>query len=116
MAIETTIADRGADIDRLQQQAEAEATARDEAASSHLADKAELEVTREKQRERVPGDLLARYDAVRERVGGGVAVGELVDGACTACRIDMPMVEVRELQDGPPLTECPQCRRLLIVG
>jgi predicted nucleic acid-binding Zn-ribbon protein len=115
-AVETAIAERDEVIEQLQRQAEAEATTRDEAASAHLAEKAELEVTRDKQRERIPDALLERYDAVRERVGGGVAVGELVDGACTACRIDMPMVEVRELQDGPPLTVCPECRRLLVVS
>ncbi len=76
---------------------------------------AELEVARDRQREALPAALVARYDATRERLGGGAAVGELVDGQCTACRIEMPMVEARELRDGPPLNECPECRRLLIV-
>ena len=89
--------------------------ARDDAAASHLAERGELKVARDRQREVVPVDLLERYDAVRDRLGGGVAVGELRDGMCTACRIEMPLAEARQLRSGPPLTTCPQCRRLLVV-
>lgn len=90
-------------------------TARDDAAASHLAELGELKVARDRQRETVEDDLLGRYDAVRDRTGGGVAVGELREGMCTACRIELPLAEARELRSGPPLTSCPQCRRLLVV-
>lgn len=90
-------------------------TARDGAAASHLAELGELKVARDRQRGAVENDLLTRYDAVRDRMGGGVAVGELREGMCTACRIELPLAEARELRSGPPLTTCPQCRRLLVV-
>lgn len=89
--------------------------ARDDAAAGHLAEFGELKVQRDREREAVDAGLLARYDAVRERQGGGVAVGELREGMCTACRIELPLAEVNELRSGPPLTTCPQCRRLLVV-
>lgn len=114
-ALETTLSTRQEQIGALEASAAEQETERDEAAASHVAEKAELEVARERQREALPEALVARYDATRTRLGGGAAVGELVDGQCTACRIEMPMVEARELRDGPPLNECPECRRLLIV-
>lgn len=89
--------------------------ARDSAAAGHLAELGELKVARDRQREVVEPELLERYDAVRGRTGGGVAVGELREGMCTACRIELPLAEARELRSGPPLTTCPQCRRLLVV-
>lgn len=91
------------------------AAARDDAAASHLAELGELKVQRDRDRETVDPSLLTRYDAVRERQGGGVAVGELVEGMCTACRLQLPLAEVNELRSGPPLSTCPQCRRLLVV-
>lgn len=88
---------------------------RDTAAQGLLAEKAELEVQAEKQREGIPDELLARYDAKAEKLGG-MAVGELADGMCTACRIEFPYSELNELLDGPDLATCPQCSRLLVVS
>ncbi|MFP5308049.1 MAG: zinc ribbon domain-containing protein [Actinomycetes bacterium] len=90
------------------------AAARDDAAAAILAQKAELEVQRDAERGHLGADLLEDYDRIREK-RGGVAVGELTGNACSACRIEMPMVEVRELRHGDPLTRCPECARLLVV-
>jgi uncharacterized protein len=88
--------------------------ARDEAASGLLAELAELGVTRDRDAAGLPEDLRDRYEQVRARTGG-VAVGKLEGNACSACRIDLSMADVGELHAGPPLTTCPQCRRLLVV-
>lgn len=88
---------------------------RDEAAQQLLAEHAELDVTREDLRSQLGASALEQYDAVRERIPAGVAVGELSGRSCTACRIDLPHAEVNELRDGDPLTTCPNCRRLLVV-
>ena len=93
---------------------ELEAT-RDAAAQTLLAEKAELDVQRDKLRGELGVDALAQYDGVRERIPAGVAVGELSGMSCTACRIDLPHAEVNELRDGDALTTCPNCRRLLVV-
>lgn len=88
---------------------------RDEAAQQLLSERAELDVTREELRGQLGASALEQYDAVRERIPAGVAVGELSGRSCTACRIDLPHAEVNELRDGDPLTTCPSCRRLLVV-
>lgn len=87
---------------------------RDRAAKELLAEAAELAVVRDDQARGLPKDLLTRYEAAAERAGG-TGVGKLVGNACTACRIELSMADVDQLYTGPPLTSCPQCRRLLVV-
>lgn len=89
-------------------------SARDDAAKELLAELGELEAQRIRQANGLPDDLLERYEQVVARTGGA-GVGKLVDNACTACRIQLSMADVGELLAGPPLTTCPQCRRLLVV-
>lgn len=89
-------------------------TARNEAAKGILAELAELRVTRYRQAAELPDDLLKRYETTAARAGG-TGVGRLEGNACTACRLEMSMADVGELYAGPPLTTCPQCRRLLVV-
>lgn len=87
---------------------------RDEAARVLMAEIAELEVRAERQRDPLPTDLLARYDDARGRFGGG-AVGQLDDDRCTACGISLSYADVNALVEGPPLTTCPSCQRLMVV-
>lgn len=86
----------------------------DASAQGLLAELGELRAAREAQATALPPDLLDRYEAAARR-GGGTGVGTLEDNACTACRIALSMADVGELFAGPPLTTCPQCRRLLVV-
>jgi uncharacterized protein len=88
--------------------------ARDEGAKGILAELATLGVERDRHAAALDADLLQRYEQAAERYGG-TGVGKLEDGACTACRIEMSRVDIGKLYAGPPLTTCPQCRRLLIV-
>jgi uncharacterized protein len=62
----------------------------------------------------LPPDLLDRYERAAVR-GGGTGVGVLRGDACSACRITFPMSDINTFLTGPPLTECTQCRRLLVV-
>jgi len=89
--------------------------ARDEAAKEIVAELRELEAQRDAQVGQLDDDLLRRYEGAVERSGGGAGVGRLEGNACTACRIELSMADVGELLDGPPLTTCPQCRRMLVV-
>jgi len=93
--------------------AEAEA-ARDAAAQDLIARIAEVKVRRDPVAASFPADLLARYEKAAAR-GGGTGVGVLQHNACTACRITFPMSEINGYLNGPALTTCSQCRRLLIV-
>lgn len=88
--------------------------ARDRAAKELITEQAELASMRDAQARELPPDLLARYEQAAARAGG-TGVGKLVGNACTACRIELSMADVGQLYAGPPLTTCPQCRRLLVV-
>lgn len=88
--------------------------ARDRAAKELITEQAELASVRDAQARELPPDLLARYEQAAARAGG-TGVGKLVGNACTACRIELSMADVGQLYAGPPLTTCPQCRRLLVV-
>ena len=93
----------------------AEATAaRDAAAQDLIARIAEVKVRRDPVAAAFSAALLARYEQAATR-GGGTGVGVLRHNACTACRITFPMTEINGYLNGPPLTTCSQCRRLLIV-
>jgi len=59
-------------------------------------------------------DTLNRYEKSRESKGG-VGVGKLEGDQCSACRMTLPMERVRELDAGPEIGVCPQCRRLIVV-
>jgi uncharacterized protein len=88
--------------------------ARNDAAAGLLAELGELKVARDREAAELPAELRARYEQQLARTGG-VAVGKLEANACTACRIELSMADVGDLYAGPPLTTCPQCRRLLVV-
>lgn len=105
--LETAETQLSVDIDEL-------TDARDEGAKGFLAEKAELEVQREKIRDDIPAGLLERYDA-KAADHAGMAAAQLEHGMCTGCRIELPMVDRQELFEGPPLGECPNCGRLLVI-
>jgi predicted nucleic acid-binding Zn-ribbon protein len=92
----------------------AASVARDAAAQELIARIAEVEVRREPIAAALPAALRTRYEEAAKR-SGGTGVGVLRDNACTACRITFPMSEINSYLMGPPLTNCSQCRRLLIV-
>jgi len=65
--------------------------------------------------ERVPADLLAVYEKIREQKGG-LAAGELLaaEGICGACRVELPAQELERMIGSETLNRCPQCRRILV--
>jgi predicted nucleic acid-binding Zn-ribbon protein len=62
----------------------------------------------------LPGDLRARYEAARQ-AKHGIAVGVLSDGMCSACRVGLPAGEIDTLENGPDISTCPCCGRILVV-
>lgn len=61
------------------------------------------------------GPVSERYDRLRT-AKHGIAVGVLEDGLCSACRTELPAERAQSLRAGPPIGECPNCRRILIVS
>lgn len=113
--IDAEIAEHDRQLTALSQRIDELAVLRDEAARSLMAEIAELEVQAERQREPLPEDLLAEYDRARDRFGGG-AVGRLDGDRCTNCGISLSYADVNALVEGPPLTSCPSCQRLMVVA
>ena len=113
--IDAEIADMDRQVAALSERIDELTVLRDEAARSLMAEIAELEVQAERQRDPLPDDLLTRYDDARDRFGGR-AVGELDGDRCSACGISLSYADVNALVEGPPLTTCPSCQRLMVVS
>lgn len=75
---------------------------------------AELKAKRERLVAHLPGDLVERYEKTRDSKGG-LGVGRLENATCTACRMALPAERVADLENGPEVGVCPQCRRLIVV-
>ena len=63
----------------------------------------------------INSSLLRTYEQTRDRCGG-VAVSDLVDDSCGACRSTFDQSRMSRIRSEAPLATCPVCRRLLIVG
>lgn len=113
--IENDIADLDAQVARLQERVGELEQSRDEAAKTLLVEIAEHEVARDAQRDKLSAELRDRYDAAATRFHG-VAVGRLDGDRCTACGISLSYADVNGLVEGPPLTNCPNCGRLMVVA
>jgi hypothetical protein len=72
-----------------------------------------------KERSRLAAELsdaaLARYEELRVSKHG-IAVGVLTGSLCSACRTQIPANQVQAIEGGPEVAECPNCKRMLIVG
>ncbi len=112
--LETRQADLDAALTAARDQVAELTSARDEAAKGILAELAEAAVERDRQAGELDPELLERYRTAAQRAGG-VGVGRLENNTCSACRIGLSMADVGELLAGPPLTTCPECRRLLVI-
>lgn len=99
----------------------AEAQAVRDAKEQVLADKirdleervAAQEKTREKVAAGVAPELRELYEKVRQQKGG-VAVGEVHDAICGACRVELPAEELDRMLNADGVWRCPQCRRILV--
>jgi len=63
---------------------------------------------------KLDGQLLARYEALKESKRG-VAVGILQGALCSACRTEIPSGQRQKLNAGPEVGECPNCKRMIVV-
>ena len=94
----------------------ADATARRDAASVEI----ENELTRltEERAQIVPtlhAEAIELYEDIRAR-RGGVAVGELKNGVCSACGLPLSPMQRDEIKRGTdPIIRCENCRRLLVI-
>ncbi|MCX8007410.1 MAG: C4-type zinc ribbon domain-containing protein [Coriobacteriia bacterium] len=76
---------------------------------------ADLETRRAGLAARIEPALLARYEAVRS-AKHGIGVGRFESGRCSVCHIDLPADKVQAIEASGPVSECPNCHRILVVG
>lgn len=112
--IAATLAELGGRLEELVAEQERLTSARDDAAKEILAGLAEARVAADAERASVPDDLAGRYEASKRR-HGGIGIGRLDAGICTACHFELTPLERSDARDDAPLTSCPQCQRLLAV-
>ncbi len=100
------------DFDRARLRYESERKER--AKELSLADE-ELRTTKEKSealREKVPPDILRKYDTIRN-VSAGVAVIGVWKEVCQGCRMNLPPQLYNEIQREEEIRFCPNCNRIL---
>ena len=63
----------------------------------------------------VPGDLLARYEQLRSKLGG-TGAARLVSGSCGGCHLTLSSMELDRVRRAPPdaVSTCEQCGRILV--
>jgi uncharacterized protein len=63
----------------------------------------------------VPGDLLARYEQLRSKLGG-TGAARLVGGSCGGCHLALSSMELDRVRKAAPdaVTTCEQCGRILV--
>lgn len=77
-------------------------------------DVARLNAARAKLAAQLGPHLIDRYESVRASKHG-IAVGVFDGSLCSACRTQIPSGQAQALSAGPPIAECPNCHRILIV-
>ena len=63
----------------------------------------------------LPADLLAEFEKIASR-SGGIALARLVNGSCSVCRAAITEGKLLQVQAEAPLSTCPACKRMLVVG
>ena len=69
---------------------------------------------REQLAQKVPADLLKLYDKTAKKTGG-VALGKLEGDTCGVCRTTLEGGRLINVRSQAPLSQCPNCGRLLII-
>lgn len=97
-----------ADVERLQEEIAAEEASID-------AELTAVRAERDAAAADIPGDLLARYDALRTKLGG-VAVARLQGDLCLGCHVSLPAVEVDTIRRAPAdaILTHEECGRILV--
>lgn len=105
--LEGAIAASEAEEAKLRKDFEEEDNALIDVAKRGLAKKAELAA-------QLPADLFDLYEKTAAK-RGGVAIGKLEEDRCGICRVPLEGGRLIQVRSAAPLSNCPNCKRLLIV-
>jgi len=91
------------------------AAARDTALTALDADAAGVRAERDELAPTFPADLLALYERIR-RAEGGVGAGEIAQGRCGGCRLDLMNNEKSAIRAAPPdeVLRHDECSRIMV--
>jgi predicted nucleic acid-binding Zn-ribbon protein len=64
---------------------------------------------------RLSADLMTAYEEAVQRCGG-VGVAHLEEGRCGACRNTIEPNRLLQVKRDAPVSHCPHCHRLLVIG
>lgn len=70
------------------------------------------EKQRDKLRKKVPGDILAKYEKIKNR-NNGIGVISVWKAVCNGCHMNIPPQLYNELQRSAELFSCPNCNRII---
>lgn len=76
---------------------------------------ATLESERKALAAELPAEVMREYERAAKR-SGGIAVARLIDARCSVCRNPIEGGKLIQVQAEAPLSQCPACKRLLVVG
>jgi uncharacterized protein len=113
--IESLVASLAERERELSAQVEVLTSARDAAAREIDAELDERRAERAKVAAEIPDEVVGYYDELRARKDG-TAVAELRDKACTACRLQLTVIDIEELKADAAtrIARCPHCGRILV--
>jgi len=74
--------------------------------------KEELVKKREGLAEKIPSNLLRKYELLRQRKGG-IGIAPVINQVCEGCHMAIPPQLYNELQKDNRYYECPHCKRLI---
>ncbi len=77
-----------------------------------LANKDSLIKKREKISQKIPSNLLRKYEAIRQKKGG-IGIAPVDNYVCEGCHMSIPPQLYNEIQKDNRYYECPHCKRLI---
>lgn len=113
--IDVALKDAQARRDALQQHRAEVETRRDEQLQQIAEERATTQADRAALAPRIPAELLALYDKLRDQLGG-VAVAALKNRRCDGCRLELNAIELGRFRAAAPeeVLRCEECRRIVV--
>jgi len=84
----------------------------DEFCQKLSSDKEELLRKRETIAEKIPSNLLKKYEILRQKKGG-IGIAPVINYVCEGCHMSIPPQLYNEIQKDNRYYECPHCKRLI---
>lgn len=113
--VDKELADRSDEINSLDEKRNAALAEFDSALKKEQSEFKGLSAQREGVFKTLPARLAGVYDRLAQRSRDGIAVAEVINGACSACNMSLrPQVQL-EVKKGNEIITCENCARILYI-